>query len=144
MFVCPCMCDKIGCCFGEITEIVNADYSMRFQTFTVMQMRSSFLWLMDEMSVDVLTLEDETPMLSQNTRRELPSHIVTYCRIKQTSADRIVTVKAVGQCSALQMVMLVICLKGVGEMERNVNSLLYMRKKVMWIRLLTLPPSFFK
>jgi len=66
-------------------------------------MRSSFLWdvmlhqwLMGEMSVEVLTLEDETTMLSQNTRRELPSHIVTYFRRKQTSADRIVTVKAVG------------------------------------------------
>lgn len=144
MFVCPCMCDNIECCFGEITEIVIADYSMRFQTFTVMQLRSSFLWLMGEMSVDVLTLEDETPMLSQNTRHGFPSLIVTYCRIKQTSADRIVTVKAVGQCSALQMVMVVIRLKGVGEMKRNVNSLLYTRKKVMWIRLLTLPHSFFK
>jgi len=54
-----------------------------------MQRRSSFLWdvilhhwLMGEMSVDILTLEDETTMLSQNTRRELPSHIVTHRRRK--------------------------------------------------------------
>ena len=53
-------------------------------------------WLMGEMSVDILTLEDETTMLSQNTRRELLSHIVTQCRRKQTSADHIVMVKAVG------------------------------------------------
>lgn len=150
MFVCPCMCDKIECRVGEITEIVIADYSMRFQTFAVMQMRSSFLWdvilhywLMGEMSVDILTLEDVTTLLSQNTRHELPSHIVTHRRRKQTSADHIVTVKAVGQCSALQMVMLVMHLEGVGEMTRNVNSLLYTRKTVMWIRLLTLPHSFF-
>jgi len=51
---------------------------------------------MGEMSVDILTLEDDTPMLSQNTRRELPCHIVRHCRRKQISADHIVTVKAVG------------------------------------------------
>lgn len=53
-------------------------------------------WLMGDISVDILTLEDETTMLSQNTRRELPSHIMTHYRRKQTSADHIVTVKAVG------------------------------------------------
>lgn len=30
IFVCPFMYDKIECRFGEITEIVIADYSMRF------------------------------------------------------------------------------------------------------------------
>jgi hypothetical protein len=30
MFVCPCMYDKIESRFGEIKEIVIADYSMRF------------------------------------------------------------------------------------------------------------------
>ena len=34
--------------------------------------------------------------VSQNTKRELPSHIVTYYRRKQTSADHIVTVNAAG------------------------------------------------
>lgn len=53
-------------------------------------------WLLGEMSLNILALEDETTMLSQNTRRELPSHIVIHCRRKQTSADHIVTVKAVG------------------------------------------------
>ena len=48
------------------------------------------------MSVDILTLEDETTMLSQNTGCELSSHIMPHCRRKQTSADHSVTLKTVG------------------------------------------------
>jgi hypothetical protein len=57
----------------------------------VMQMRSPFFWdvtlhlgLMGEMSMDILTLEDETTMLSQNIGCELLSYIVPHPRRKET------------------------------------------------------------